>query len=62
MKNIDIVEESQMYKMIEKSLFSLCEEKPDKSINFLSNKLNEYSENDEGYSYPKNSTRKVSYL
>ncbi len=44
MRRITETEENNMYNMLQKSLESLCEIKPDNSLHFLSKKLLEISD------------------
>jgi len=44
MRRISETEENNMYNMLQKSLESLCEIKPDNSLHFLSKKLLEISD------------------
>ena len=46
MRKIDDFEESQMYSILQNSILSLCDKKPENSINYLSNRLKEFCDED----------------
>jgi hypothetical protein len=59
MRKISETEENNMYSMLQDSIFSLCEKKPENSINFLSKKLLEYCDNEPASKFKSKSDHRI---